>query len=37
MKGKFNPNGGDGDWSVSAKAQPSGPPVATGTWKIIKQ
>jgi hypothetical protein len=37
MKGTFNPKGGDGDWSVSAKAQPSSPPVASGTWKIIKQ
>lgn len=36
MQGKFSPNGGDGDWSVSAKAQPSSAPVATGTWKIIK-
>jgi hypothetical protein len=36
LKGTFNPKGGDGDWSVSAKAQPASPPVATGTWKISK-
>jgi hypothetical protein len=37
LKGTFNPKGGDGDWSVNAKAQPASPPVATGTWKITKQ
>jgi len=37
LKGKFNLKSGDGDWSVSAKAQPASPPVATGTWKIIRQ
>jgi hypothetical protein len=37
LKGTFSLKGGDGDWSVSAKAQPASPPVATGTWKIIKQ
>ena len=37
LKGTFNPKGGDGDWSVNAKAQPVSPPVATGTWKITKQ
>jgi hypothetical protein len=36
MKGTFNPKGGDGEWSVSAKPS-SSPPVASGTWKIIKQ
>jgi hypothetical protein len=37
LKGIFNPKGADGDWSVNPKAQPTAVPVATGTWKIIKQ
>ncbi len=37
LKGRFNPLGGDGDWSVSAKVEGAGPPVATGTWKITTQ
>jgi hypothetical protein len=37
LKGTFKADGGDGDWSVSAKSQPSSPPVATGTWKTVKQ
>jgi hypothetical protein len=36
MKGKFGPKGGDGDWALGAKDQPSNPAVATGTWKIAK-
>jgi hypothetical protein len=36
MKGTFGPKGGDGDWSLGAKDQPSNPAVATGTWKIAK-
>jgi len=34
MKGTFGPKGGDGNWSLGAKDQPSNPAVATGTWKI---
>jgi hypothetical protein len=36
MKGTFGAKGGDGDWSLGAKNQPSSPAVATGTWKISK-
>ncbi|HEV7357164.1 MAG TPA: hypothetical protein VGN99_04165 [Steroidobacteraceae bacterium] len=36
MKGTFRAKGGDGDWSLGAKAQPSNPALATGTWKISK-
>lgn len=36
MKGTFGAKGGDGDWSLGAKAQPSNPAFATGTWKISK-
>jgi hypothetical protein len=36
MKGTFGSKGGDGDWSLGAKDQPSSPAVASGTWKIAK-
>jgi hypothetical protein len=36
MKGTFGAKGGDGDWSLSPKAQPSSPALASGTWKIAK-
>jgi hypothetical protein len=36
MKGAFGAKGGDGDWSLGPKAQPSNPALATGTWKISK-
>jgi hypothetical protein len=36
LKGAFNPKSGDGDWSITVKAQPTAPAVATGTWKITK-
>jgi hypothetical protein len=36
MKGTFASKGGDGDWSLGAKDQPSSPAVASGTWKIAK-
>jgi len=36
MKGTFGAKGGDGDWSLGAKNQPSSPAVAGGTWKISK-
>ncbi len=36
MKGTFGSKGGDGEWSLGAKDQPSNPAVATGTWKIAK-
>lgn len=36
LKGTFSSKGGDGDWSVSAKAEAASPPVAAGTWKISK-
>ncbi len=36
MKGTFGTKGGDGDWSLRAKDQPSSPAVASGTWKIAK-
>jgi hypothetical protein len=36
MKGTFGSKGGDGDWSLGAKDQPSSPALASGTWKIAK-
>ena len=36
MKGTFGSKGGDGEWSLGAKDQPSSPAVASGTWKIAK-
>jgi hypothetical protein len=36
MKGAFGSKGGDGDWSLRPKDQPSSPAVASGTWKIAK-
>jgi hypothetical protein len=36
LKGIFNPQGADGDWSITAKAQPGGQPVAAGTWRVVK-
>src|SRR5580704_8525377 len=36
MKGTFSAKGGDGEWSLGAKDQPSSPAVASGTWKIAK-
>jgi hypothetical protein len=36
MKGTFGSKGGDGEWSLGAKDQPSSPAVASGTWKISK-
>jgi hypothetical protein len=36
MKGTFGSKGGDGEWSLVAKNQPSSPAVASGTWKIAK-
>jgi len=36
MKGTFGAKGGDGEWSLGAKDQPSSPAVASGTWKIAK-
>lgn len=36
MKGTFGAKGGDGDWSLGAKNQPSSPVVASGTWKLSK-
>jgi hypothetical protein len=36
MKGTFGSKGGDGEWSLGAKDQPSTPAVASGTWKIAK-
>jgi hypothetical protein len=37
MKGTFGAKGGDGEWSLGAKDQPSSPAVASGTWKITKR
>jgi hypothetical protein len=36
MHGTFGSKGGDGEWSLGAKDQPSSPAVASGTWKITK-
>jgi len=36
MTGTFGPQGGNGEWSLGAKDQPSNPAVASGTWKIAK-
>ena len=36
MKGNFGSKGGDGEWSLGGKNQPSSPAVASGTWKIAK-
>jgi hypothetical protein len=36
MKGNFGSKGGDGEWSLGPKNQPSSPAVASGTWKIAK-
>jgi len=36
MKGTFGAKRGDGDWSLSPKAQPSSPALASGTWKTAK-
>jgi hypothetical protein len=36
MKGTFGAKGGDGEWSLGAKDQPSSPAVSSGTWKIAK-
>jgi hypothetical protein len=36
MKGDFGAKGGNGEWSLGAKDQPSSPAVASGTWKIAK-
>lgn len=36
MKGTFGSKGGDGEWSLGAKDQPSNPAMASGTWKIAK-
>jgi hypothetical protein len=36
MKGTFASKGGEGEWSLGAKDQPSSPAMATGTWKIAK-
>jgi hypothetical protein len=36
MKGSFGAQGGDGEWSLGAKDQPSSPALASGTWKIAK-
>jgi hypothetical protein len=35
MQGTFSSKGGDGEWSLGAKDQPS-PAAASGTWKIAK-
>ena len=37
MKGTFGAKGGDGEWSLGAKDQPSSPALASGTWKIAKR
>jgi hypothetical protein len=37
LKGMFTPQGANGDWSLGAKDQPSGPVAAAGTWKITKK
>jgi hypothetical protein len=36
MKGTFGSKGGNGEWSLGAKDQPSNPAFASGTWKIAK-
>jgi len=36
MKGTFGSKGGDGDWSLGTKDQPSSHAMASGTWKITK-
>lgn len=36
MQGTFGAKGGDGNWSLGAKGQPSSPAAATGSWKIAK-
>lgn len=36
MKGIFGSKGGDGEWSLGAKDQPSSPAVASGAWKIAR-
>jgi hypothetical protein len=36
LKGTFAAQGGAGDWSLGAKAQPSAAPFASGSWKVVK-
>jgi hypothetical protein len=36
LKGTFGSKGGDGEWSLGAKDQPSSPAGPSGTWKIAK-
>lgn len=36
LKGVFDPKTAAGDWSMTAKAQPTGEPVAAGTWTIAR-
>lgn len=36
LKGTFGSTGGDGEWSLGAKDQPSNPAGPSGTWKLAK-